>query len=89
MKSCTPRLSAAGKLSVCCAREEERSPGSVPTEGCFDILSNLRLLPKFCEKDLETFFALFEQVADTMRWPESAVHINLDSAGGLLVIVCC
>lgn len=45
-------------------------PGSA--EECFDVLGNLRLLPKFNEKDPETFFSLFERVADTRKWPESS-----------------
>lgn len=31
---------------------------------------NLRLLPKFNENDVETFFCLFEHVADLRCWPD-------------------
>ncbi|XP_055788765.1 uncharacterized protein LOC129861392 [Salvelinus fontinalis] len=37
----------------------------------FDIVGNLRLLPQFNEKDPETFFLLFERVADARSWPDS------------------
>lgn len=47
------------------------------TEECFDILGNLRLLPKFTERDPETFFSLFERVADTRKCPESACALML------------
>ena len=36
----------------------------------FDVVSNLRLLPKFNENDVETFFCLFERVADSRSWPD-------------------
>lgn len=36
----------------------------------FDVTKNLRLVPKFDEKDLETFFILFERVADDRGWPD-------------------
>ena len=36
----------------------------------FDIVGNLRLLPKFNEKDPETLFS-FERVADSRSWPDS------------------
>ena len=38
----------------------------------FDVLGNLRLLPKFSERDRESFFSLFERVANVRNWPESA-----------------
>lgn len=43
-------------------------------------MGNLRLLPKFNEKDPETFFSLFEYVADTRKWPESAHMLILQCA---------
>lgn len=33
----------------------------------FDVLGNLRLLPKFSEKD---FFSLFECLAEARHWPD-------------------
>lgn len=36
------------------------------------MVTNLRLVPKFDEKDIDTFFSLFERVADTRGWPDSA-----------------
>ena len=35
---------------------------------CFDVASNLRLLPKFNENDVDIFFSLFERVADSRNW---------------------
>lgn len=41
--------------------------------GCvgFDVAGNLRLLPKFNERDPDTFFSLFERVAVTRGWPDA------------------
>lgn len=40
-----------------------------PEIGC-DVSSNIRLLPKFNEDDVDTFFSLFERLANMMKWPE-------------------
>lgn len=39
--------------------------------GFFDVLSNLHLVPQFCERDPDTFFSLFEHVAESREWPDS------------------
>ncbi|KAK0144763.1 hypothetical protein N1851_016781 [Merluccius polli] len=44
--------------------------GAVRGESGFDVTKNLRLMPKFEEKDVETFFAMFERVADVRGWPD-------------------
>lgn len=36
----------------------------------FDVISNLCLLAKFNERDPDSFFKLFEQIADSRQWPE-------------------
>ncbi len=33
----------------------------------FDV-GNLRLVPKFCGKDPDSFFVLFERIADACNW---------------------
>lgn len=42
-----------------------------------DILGNLRLLPTFLERDLESFISLFECVADARGWQDSAGMLML------------
>lgn len=51
-----------GKLSARSLNEESIT-------STFDIASNLRLMPQFNEQDVETFFCLFERVADSRGWP--------------------
>ena len=36
-----------------------------------EIANNLKLLPKFDERDVDTFFSLFEHVANMREWPDS------------------
>ena len=45
----------------------------------FDVVRNLRLIPKFDEKDPDTFFTLFERVADMRGWPETDRVVMLQS----------
>ena len=51
----------------------ERRPcasGSVAERGGIDLTASLRLVPKFNERDPDTFFTLFERVAEARRWPD-------------------
>ncbi len=45
----------------------------------FDIVGNLRLVPKFCEKDPESFFVFFESIADACNWPDVARALMLQT----------
>lgn len=44
-----------------------------------DIVTNMRLIPKFDEKDVERFFLLFERVADARNWPDDDRTLMLQS----------
>lgn len=37
----------------------------------FDVVTNLKLVPKFDEREIDTFFSLFERVAGTRGWSDS------------------
>ena len=50
--------------------ESSEEPTTAQVKG-FDVVRNLRLIPKFDEKDPDTFFILFERVADMRGWPET------------------
>ena len=43
----------------------------------FDLVTNLRLMPKFNEKEPETFFSLFERLADSRGWPAADLTVML------------
>lgn len=45
----------------------------------FDVGRNLRILPKLTEKDLDTFFIMFERLAHSCKWPEEDQVILLQS----------
>lgn len=57
-----------GKLNDNSGRD---SVGSSETFSRCDVSTKLRLMPKFNEKDLDTFFPLFERVAGTCEWPDT------------------
>lgn len=59
------QLIREGKLS-----SGEFGPVSSASDG-FDIISNLRIVPKFNERDPDTFFILFEHVAEARCWSDS------------------
>lgn len=61
---------ADGRLSTDGVRDRDRSE---------ELVSNLKLLPKFNEKDPEVFFSLFESVADERDWPSTDRTIMLQS----------
>lgn len=62
IEQCKLDLIREGKL-----RSRELSDGS----SGFDVTSNLRLLPKFNEKDPDIFFCMFERLADSRDWSDS------------------
>ena len=45
----------------------------------FDVLSNVRLMPKFSESDPDSFFLLFDRVAEAREWPDSVRTLMLSS----------
>ncbi len=45
----------------------------------FDVVTNMRLIPRFDEKDVERFFLLFERVADARNWPDGECTFMLQS----------
>lgn len=53
------------------------SVGSTRKE--FDLVSNLRLVPKFEESDPDTFFSLFERIANSRGWPDEDRVVMLQS----------
>ncbi len=44
-----------------------------------DVVTNMRLIPRFDEKDVERFFLLFERVAEARNWPDEERTLMLQS----------
>lgn len=63
-------LIAAGKLPASVTWGEREAVQ-------FDVTKNLRLMPKFDDADVDTFFAMFERVADARGWPDEERTIML------------
>lgn len=49
------------------------------TDGSFNLINNLKLLPVFNERDPDVFFSLFESIADERDWPETDRTVMLQS----------
>lgn len=43
----------------------------------FDVGRNRRMVPPFCEKDVEKYFCHFERVAASLKWPENVWSLLL------------
>lgn len=69
-------LIKAGKLAGNAVLNEPEPSTSPKT---FDLVANLRLVPKFDERDPDTFFCLFERVANGRGWPEADQVVMLQS----------
>ena len=71
------------KLDLEAQRLQLIRQGKMPTPGGkdpqLDIASSLCSLPHFNEKDVDTFFRLFERVADAQEWPGSHRALMLQS----------
>ncbi len=50
--------------------EGKLGPTSPVNPDNVDVTKNIRLLPKFVESNVDTFFNLFEHVADLYNWPD-------------------
>ncbi|XP_061190377.1 uncharacterized protein LOC133198276 [Saccostrea echinata] len=46
----------------------------------FDVTKNIRLVPKFQEKDVDKYFIHFEKIAENLKWPKEYWPLLLQSA---------
>lgn len=46
----------------------------------FNVSRNIRLVPKFCEENVDEFFNQFERVATQMNWPKDKYNILLQTS---------
>ena len=54
-------------------------PPSTSARPGFDLAKNIRLVPKFDEQDVETFFSTFEKYAHRLAWPTEYWTLMLQS----------
>lgn len=57
------KLISEGKLAP------EGAPLNESFSRAFNVIGNLKLLPKFNERDPDVFFSLFESIAEERNWP--------------------
>ena len=54
-------------------------PPQTHAQTTFDVAKNVRLLPKFNESDVESFFVTFEGCAEQLKWPKESWTVMLRS----------
>ncbi|MDJ0933722.1 RNase H-like domain-containing protein [Breoghania sp.] len=59
------------------SQAQHSAPPQSHTQTTFDVAKNVRLLPKFDEGDVESFFVTFEGCAERLRWPEECWTVML------------
>ena len=75
-----------------CVTGDSASVGSAP--GGIDVVVNLHLVPKFNERDPDTFFTLFQRTADAKKLARfgqsshASVRPHWESSGGIFGYMC-
>ncbi|XP_043993863.1 uncharacterized protein LOC122843280 [Gambusia affinis] len=58
---------------------EKRKIVAMEAERSFDLSKNIRLVPQFCETEVEVFFLSFEKIAKALKWPENKWSLLVQS----------
>ena len=58
------------------AAKRTQSPSIAPS---FDITKHVRMVPPFSEREVDRYFAYFERVATTLKWPKETWTLLLQS----------
>ena len=67
------------KLEISATSSQNSVPPSTSARLGFDLAKNIRLVPKFDEQDVETFFSTFEKYAHRLEWPTEYWTLMLQS----------
>ena len=67
------------KLEISATSSQNSVPPSTSARPGFDLAKNIRLVPKFDEQDVETFFSTFEKYAHRLEWPTEYWTLMLQS----------
>ena len=66
-----------GKTAIEQAKLEKQ--GSSTSTSQFDATKNIRLVPKFVEKEVDKYFLHFEKIANSLKWPKVSWPLLLQS----------
>ena len=58
---------------------EKQGPSTSSTQSGFDATKNIRLVPKFKEKEVDKYFLHFEKIANSLKWPKESWTLLLQS----------
>ena len=67
------------ELQTANLQAQHSAPPQSHAQFTFDVAKNVRLLPKFDEGDVESFFVTFEGCAEKLKWPEECWTVMLRS----------
>ena len=55
-------------------KDQLEKHGSSTSSSQFDATKNIRLVPKFEEKEVDKYFLHFEKIAESLKWPSISIH---------------
>ena len=58
---------------------EKQGSSGVSTHSVSDVTKNIRLVPKFEEKEVDKYFLHFEKIAESLKWPKESWTLLLQS----------
>ena len=58
---------------------EKQGSSGASTHSGFDATKNIRLVPKFEEKEVDKYFLHFEKIAESLKWPKESWTLLLQS----------
>ena len=58
---------------------EKQGSSGTSTHSGFDATKNIRLIPKFEEKEVDKYFLHFEKIAENLKWPKESWTLLLQS----------
>ncbi|XP_062610561.1 uncharacterized protein LOC134272333, partial [Saccostrea cucullata] len=61
-------------------KHELEAEAKAKSKSDFDVTKNIRLVPKFQEKDVDKYFIHFEKIAENLKWPKEFWPLLLQSA---------
>ena len=67
------------ELELAHAQAKDFSPTRQKTSPTFDLAKNVRLVPKFEEDRVDSYFVSFEKVANSLKWPQEFWPMLLQS----------
>ena len=72
MEKRTKTKEIEAKLKIEKDKLEKQGSSNSSTQSGFDATKNIRLVPKFEEKEVDKYFLHFEKIANSLKWPKES-----------------